>query len=1165
MDYGVSLEINNNKAAGRIGNSLTAVENDKSREGLAYLTPGKRITGTVVSVDKQVTLDFDGHRVTTSKELMKNAAIGDRKTFEVIKATCTEIELKLLEGSLEVLRQTIKAISVKEKDLEAVLAQKKQATKQTEKEKAVREAIDKLEEISTKFTEQDYIALEEEGFAAEAMPIQGLYIAIDRVKKGSKGAQSWKGILGDTASVTKVFDAQLKARLKEENLPVSKQNLDRIKKTLTLSDTITKMDDRAMKYLILRDEEPTIDNIYKAYYSGSSRYPEARTELTATQWKELEGQVEEVLRSSGYEVNTENMADARWLLENELPLNEKTFRYRKELEDIKANTDTNMVLDRIFEGMKNGTAPGDIPLASQNIPDLEQSITKVHSIGKEAVAYAIKEKLTLNIKNLAAVQEDINTGRLTLKSAEPEDAKVPEVNAPKFQNERIEQGRELQDKDYEYRENSPDHQEYEEVKAQRQLEEIRLRMSLEAASRLEKKGIHVETERLEKVVEELKRLEDSYYKRLLSEAEAADTPEAIQLLRSTTEGVEQLKYLPAAVLGATLIERRTQTIPDLISSGAKLITDYAKSGTAYETLATVPNAQYGDSILKAFSNISSLLAELNLEDTQANQRAVRILGYNRMDITKEAIDQAKAYDMEVTTLIKNLHPAVTVRMIKEGLDPLSMPIGELNTAIDRMKEEQGITSEDKFSNYLHKLERENGISPQERNAYIGIYRLLYNVEKSDGAALGALLKANQEVTLSHLLTAVQTGRRGSVSAVINDEFGMLTEVERDRESIADQLKGFLHTPEEIQEDSTTEEEQREATRDYLNRVVKQLTEEISPAKLKDMQPSEAMTAVSQAGPMTTSSVVNADDGPWDSIKNIPIEKLLEQLQKLPEKEESAGDQYTQKVLEIRELCKNSEQSLRFLNDFQMAGSPQNIMIANQILSNGVSPIVRLMKKQNENNSENKENKLKDLNEISDTLIDKSSMNEVYNNLETQAKEALTRECSSEIIDSNRLSELRAIGRQLTFLKNMASKEFYQIPIETKNGITNMNLTILRGSETTGKVSVTVWSKELGDIKAELSLKEYMLKGYIVCDNRNGLQRLQAKAEEIEKAAKTSNLNLKQLDFAIIGKESDNYIYQNPQELGHSSSKDYSTERALYRLAKAIIQTVRLAENNEEAT
>ena len=1162
MNYSVSLEINNKKAAGRSSNSPIAVENDKSREGLAYLTPGKRITGTVVSVDKQVTLDFDGHKVTTSKDVMKNAVLGDRKTFEVIKATGSEIELKLLEGSLKALRQTIKAISVKEKDWETVLAQKKQATKQTEKEKAVREALDKLEEISTKFTEQDYIALEEEGFAAEEMPIQGLYRAIDRVKKGSKGEESWKGLLGEDTTMTKVFDAQLKARLKEENLPVTKQNLDRIKRTLTLSDTINKMDDRAMKYLISRDDEPTIENIYKAYYSGSSRYPEAKAELTATQWKELEGQVKEVIRSSGYEVNTENMADARWLLENELPLNGKTFRYRKELENIKANTDTDMVLDRIFEGMKKGKAPGDIPLASQSIPNLEHSIAKAHSIGDEAVAYAVKEKLTLNIKNLAAVQEDLNAGRITLKQT-AEEAAVSEAKAPVLQEQQMEQDQGMGEKDYEYLENLSDHQEYEEVKAQRQLEEIRLKMSLEAATRLEKKGIHVETERLEKVVEELKRLEDSYYKRLLSEAEAADKAEAIQLLRSTTEGVEQLKYLPAAVLGATLLERRTQTIPDLISTGAKLITEYAKAGAAYETLATVPNSEYGDSIQKAFSNISSLLAELNLEDTQANQRAARILGYNQMDITKEAIDEAKAYDMEVSSLIKNLHPAVTVRMIKEGMDPLSMPIGELNTTIDRMKEEQGITSEDRFSNYLHKLERENGISPQERNSYIGIYRLLYNVEKSDGAALGAVLKANQAVTLSHLLTAVQTGRRGRVTAAINDEFGMLTEIERDKESIADQLKGFLNASEEIQEDSAKEEDQREATREYLNQVVKQLTDEISPAKLKSIQQSEAMSVVSQLVPMTTSSVSNADDGPWETIKNIPIEKLLEQLQTMPENEDSVGGQYTQKVLEIRELCKNSEQSLRFLNDYQMAGSPQNIMIANQILSNGISPIVRLMKKQNENNSENTENKLKDLNEISDTIIDKSSMNEVYNNLEAQAKEALTRECSQEIIDSNRLAELRTIGKQLTFLRNMASKEFYQVPIETKNGITNMNLTILRGTETTGKVSVTVWSKELGDIKAELSLKEHMVKGYIACDNRNGLQRLQGKAEEIEKAARTSNLNLKQLDFAIIGKESENYNYQNPQDLGHSSNKDYSTERALYCLAKAIVQTVRLAENNEE--
>jgi hypothetical protein len=49
-------------------------------------------------------------------------------------------------------------------------------------------------------------------------------------------------------------------------------------------------------------------------------------------------------------------------------------------------------------------------------------------------------------------------------------------------------------------------------------------------------------------------------------------------------------------------------------------------------------------------------------------------------------------------------------MIKEGMNPLNMTISDLNDKIAEMKKEQGITSEEKFSTYLHKLEKEEGIT-----------------------------------------------------------------------------------------------------------------------------------------------------------------------------------------------------------------------------------------------------------------------------------------------------------------------------------------------------------------------------------------------------------------------------------------------------------------------
>ena len=53
---------------------------------------------------------------------------------------------------------------------------------------------------------------------------------------------------------------------------------------------------------------------------------------------------------------------------------------------------------------------------------------------------------------------------------------------------------------------------------------------------------------------------------------------------------------------------------------------------------------------------------------------------------------------------------------------MDMSIDDLNRHIDMLKSRVPVT--DKYSTYLYKLEREEGISEEERKAYIGIYRAL---------------------------------------------------------------------------------------------------------------------------------------------------------------------------------------------------------------------------------------------------------------------------------------------------------------------------------------------------------------------------------------------------------------------------------------------------------
>ena len=73
-----------------------------------------------------------------------------------------------------------------------------------------------------------------------------------------------------------------------------------------------------------------------------------------------------------------------------------------------------------------------------------------------------------------------------------------------------------------------------------------------------------------------------------------------------------------------------------------------------------------DSIQKAFASVPNLLKELGMEDTNANERAVRILGYNGMEITEENVLSVKEYDAVLNRVIDNMKPSTVLEMIRQG-------------------------------------------------------------------------------------------------------------------------------------------------------------------------------------------------------------------------------------------------------------------------------------------------------------------------------------------------------------------------------------------------------------------------------------------------------------------------------------------------------------------
>lgn len=1031
-------------------------------------------------------------------------------------------------------------------DKELLMSRKGHNQNQRRKDESFHKIKNEIENIINRMTAQDYKRISDEGFKVEDLTIESLAFAVKLVKDygdgyGSnikKASEKKKEEAKDRGTIS---DNEIKKRMEDKNLPINKESIERIKSALTLSEGIPHMSKKDILNLLRKELSPSIENLYKTRFSSKNSDPLEK--LSETGWNELIPQVKDIISKAGITDDNDVLESSKWLIENNIPLTENNINLMVGLDDLINNYDKDIIFDKILSGMKEGVLPGDVILigkdklhmdnATQSYDttytegtNINQLIEDIHGITEGEVIRAVHGNQDITIRNLIDIRDEYITYE-DLPKHESED----ELSMDKLSKDKLSRV----------------------LTAKRQLEEIRLKMTLEAAQRLKIKGFNIETEALEEVVDKLRYEEEIYYKELYNQASIEANEESLRLLQTTTDSINELKTMPAHVLGRTLDNIRFQTVAGLLDEGRSILTELDKAKDAYETLITKPKSEYGDSIKKAFGNISSLMKEMGIENTEYNQRAIRILGYNQMDITKESIERVKAYDFRVNYLIQNLNPEIAIQIIKEGINPLDTSLDDLNNRIETLKE-QGFSSLDKYSAYLHKMEKEEGISEAERKAYIGIYRLLYQIEKSDGAALGAVIKSDQEVTLNHLLIALRTSRKGGMDYKVDDKFGILQEISSPRESITDQLKAVFSN--DVSHDDTinganTYSSEQLVQEGVQKAIVKELLEGLSPWRLSQLHQSIQNIGLNSKG--EPSNHENA----WDTIGNIPIEQLLDQVKNIQANPGVEQDYYYERLRELREVYNNSHQAIRFLNDFKLPCTTTNLMMAGHILNNSGTVFKKLFGIYSDKEDETFQNDLKKKLDLSDTLIDNKTMNAVYEQLEQEVKAVIDEEAVKDHIDLNSLTQLKSMGMQMHFIKNMAKREFYQIPIETSGRVTNINLTIIRGKLSEGKVTVTLQSDLLGSIRAEAALKDNKLSGYISCNHIEGLRALKEQTEPLNVVLEEEAIDMKQLNFCLQQPTESLYTYNNSWD--PEKDKSPETERTLYRIAKAMIQMIRSAE------
>lgn len=651
--------------------------------------------------------------------------------------------------------------------------------------------------------------------------------------------------------------------------------------------------------------------------------------------------------------------------------------------------------------------------------------------------------------------------------------------------------------------------------AKRVLEETRLLMTTEANRALLKQGIAIDTRPLEALVEQLKEQEQNYYAALLQEKGRAADASMTALFEEASQKVSDLKQMPAYVLG---LPRSLDTVNELHEAGSRLKAELEKAGERYETLMTAPRRDLGDSIQKAFANVGDILTDLGMEANEANQRAVRILAYNSLEITEESVLSMKAADERVQRTFANLTPGTVRELIRQGSNPLDLNLEELNRQAEAIRAEHQDADTERFSEYLWKLEQSHGISPEERESFIGVYRLMNQIEKTDGAVIGALVSQGAEFTMRNLLMAVRSAKKGGMDYTVDDDFAGVDPAETGTKSITDQIETAYQA-------------------DCMKDVMETLT------------------------PVTMKKLLEGPD--WEQYTPEQLKQALEEYaEEAGEQKEALDGAYARAQLdELKQAACADEEVYRFLSRYELPATVSHILAANRLLNRRNQVFSRMF-----NSDEVFSGEKVDFEAIKEEIL-----NRFANALKTPKEMAAAQEALAETaenvmktmisdeepISSMDIRELKLMNAQLSIAGRLAKEEEYTIPVLVGGEVTNLSLKIVRGTKKKGMVEIMFETAKSGKVAACIEAKEQGVSGYVAVDRRETKTLLEGRMQEVTKGfgEDEGDLQVTHVERLNFTHFSNNLNVPRQQEDPESEAYEVQTAR-LYKIAKSFIENVK---------
>lgn len=992
--------------------------------------------------------------------------------------------------------------------------------------------------MSNSMSDEDFAKLSEEGYDPGVMEPEEAVTILDTIK--AELAESGNVIAGynddiDIETLKKITGSEVRAQeildaFHQYDIPVTEKNVQDAQAAMEMAEQVTRQlqsgtkedMEGVKKYLLENHLSPVLENLYRAVYSGShdadvqgrgyfaestgGYYGRKADQMDVSA---LQASMEKVIKEAGYEVTQESLQDAAWMVETGLPLTAESF------------AELNQINQAINDISQDGrTANVTDVLGQESL--LEKAVRveqEAAAITDAAVDKVVADGDRLDLAHLTAAQEKIES--------ETQGDAAGQVDA----SDRS-------------------------IYARRQMEEVRLYMSVQVNYRLLKQGISIDTTELSTLVENLKAAEQEIQRVLFGRpGEGSDTgngamntgdvamtsiKEMSALFQETISKVRAIPGMPASILGELLQENKTAfsqnvTVEMVYESGAARQSAYAAMEERYEPLMTAPMAEYGDSIEKAFRNVDGILQEMNLETTEGNRRAVRILGYNGMELSEENIRAVKETYATVSRVIDKMTPAATLDLIREGVNPLTVSMEELE---NHLADRDGGSQEEmeKYSRYLYRLEQRNEITPEEKESYIGIYRLLHQVEKRDGAAIGSLLNQGAEINFKNLLTAVRNHRRGRMDYQVDDDFGALKEEITGEGGYRNSITMAIETA--YREQGMTED----GRISYYQKLAGDIKSGLTP---------EAVSEVFDAG-------------------DISLEALYDKQQEMAKTDQAY---LKEQAAEIRMAAEVSDQAVSMLLSFDIPATLDHLAAADSLLSDR-GGMAGQVKKQAAYLDGQREASVSEISsdEVSETadgssytatgsisdllddaisslqehFTDSVSAKEAYEHLADRMEEILTVSAEQQT-DRIDVKEINLAWKQVSVARNLAREECYEIPMEIGGRMTSVNVRLCHSSTTENHVTITMETENFGKVSA--LFEGDTMSGYIVCDRSDGLAALKQQENAFQEEMQAKDLPVSEIKFI----QSDRVDINNFAERADDINRTGMSSENLYQTAKTFMK------------